>query len=94
MRNIEVNKDNRKITVSFPYNPSYIAKVKTISVYRWHSDLKYWSFPDTDGTLKKILKVFEGEAIHIDSALQSWLSHFINAAPISISTGKSLSPTM
>jgi hypothetical protein len=29
------------------------------------------SFPDTDGTLEKILEVFKGEKIHIDPVLQT-----------------------
>ncbi len=35
-----------------------------------HRDKKCWSFPNTDGTLEKILNVFEGEEIRIDPALQ------------------------
>jgi len=30
---------------------------------------KNWSFPVTDGTLQKILKVFNGEELHIDPVL-------------------------
>lgn len=56
------------ITVSFPYNPQLVEKVKTIPDRKWHLDKKHWSFPNSDGTLEKILKVFEGEEIHIDSA--------------------------
>jgi hypothetical protein len=37
-------------------------------------DDKYWSFPNTDGTLEKILKVLEGEEIQIDPALQAEIS--------------------
>jgi len=87
---ITIKKDKSGFLIeSFPYNPQFVQKIKTIAGQRWYPEGKYWSFPDTDGTLKKILKVFEGEEIHIDSALQSRLSHSINAAPISISTGKS-----
>ncbi len=50
--------------ITFHYDPQFVTKVKTIDGRRWHKDKKYWSFPDTDGTLKKILKVFEGEEIH------------------------------
>ncbi len=35
---------------------------------------KYWSFPDTDGTLEKILDAFKGEEIHLDPALQAEIS--------------------
>lgn len=72
---IVVGKDiSGKITVSFPYDPQLVGKVKTIDGRRWHKDKRYWSFPDTNGTLEKILKVFEGEEIHLDPALQSYIS--------------------
>lgn len=47
-----------RITIVFPYDHSLIAKVKTIKSYKWHPDKKYWSFPDSDGILYKILRVF------------------------------------
>jgi len=52
------------------YNPKFITKVKSIESHRWHPDKKYWSFPNTNGTLEKILKVFGSEDIHLDPALQ------------------------
>jgi hypothetical protein len=30
-----------RITVSFPYNPERIAKIKSIKGYRWHPEEKY-----------------------------------------------------
>lgn len=62
--------DSGRITVSFPYDPQLVAKVKTVEGRKWHKDEKYWSFPNSDGILEKILEVFEGEEIHIDPALQ------------------------
>jgi hypothetical protein len=67
---ISQNKSGR-LTVAFPYNPEFVAKVKTVPGYKWHPAEKHWSFPDTNGTLEKILKVFEGEEIHIAPALQA-----------------------
>ncbi|MDI6801519.1 MAG: hypothetical protein QMD01_05640 [Thermodesulfovibrionales bacterium] len=64
-----MSKDDGRITVAFPYNPEFVTKVKTISGHRWNPDKKHWSFPNTDGTLEKILKVFDREEIHIDAAL-------------------------
>lgn len=67
---IGLSKDiSGRITVAFHYNPHFIERVKTIHGQRWHPTEKLWSFPDTNGTLEKILKVFEGEEIHIDPAL-------------------------
>lgn len=69
---VTVSKDVfNRIMVSFPYDPQLVEKVKTIEGRRWHPQEKYWSFPNTDGTLKKILEVFEGEKIHIDPQLQA-----------------------
>jgi len=42
MEGIEIKKgmDNR-IIVTFPYNPAYVEKVKTIRRHRWHPEDKY-----------------------------------------------------
>jgi hypothetical protein len=37
---IKVEKDEKRIKVSFPYNPRYIAKLKTINGYKWHPEDK------------------------------------------------------
>jgi len=72
---ITIGKDSSgKITVAFRYDPDLVEKTKTVPGHRWHPDKKHWSFPDSDGTLEKILKTFEGEDIQIDPALQLQLS--------------------
>ena len=53
--------DSGIITVSFLYDPRLVAKVKTIEGRKWHKDKKYWGFPNSEGILEKILKVFEEE---------------------------------
>jgi site-specific recombinase XerD len=69
---VTISKDvSGRITVSFPYDAQLVEKVKTIYGRKWHKDKKYWSFPNSDGTLEKILKAFEGEKIHLDPALKS-----------------------
>ena len=71
---VTVSRDESdRLTVSFHYDPQLVEKVKTVHGYRWHKDRKYWSFPDSDGTLEKILETLEGEKIHIDPALQDKL---------------------
>lgn len=47
MANIKIGKDiqQNRITVSFPYNPKFVAMVKSVEGHRWHPDKKYWSFP-------------------------------------------------
>ncbi len=62
---------NGRIGVTFPYNSSYITKVKTIEGYRWHPDKKCWSFPSSNDTLRRILSVFNGERIDVDPALRA-----------------------
>ena len=75
---VKVSKDNSgRITVAFPYNPLLVEKVKTIEDYKWHPDKKHWSFPDSEGVLHKILKVFGQEQVDLDPALQSNLSPII-----------------
>lgn len=69
---VAVSKDvSGRITISFPYDPQLVEKIRTIEGRKWHKDKRYWSFPNTDGTLKKILDVFKGENIHLDPALQA-----------------------
>jgi len=70
MNQIKIEKENNgRIKVAFPYyNPSYVSKIKSIQGYKWHPEEKYWSLPNTDGTLEKILKAFEGEQIHLEHA--------------------------
>jgi len=56
--------------VSLPYNSQFLEKIKTINGHRWNSNEKYWGFPNSNGTLEKILEVFGGEKIYIDPAIQ------------------------
>ena len=75
---VKVSRDTSgKITVAFPYDPSRISKIKTIEGHKWNPDKKHWSFPDSEGVLHKILKVFGQEQVHLDPALQSNLSPII-----------------
>jgi hypothetical protein len=72
---VTVIKDaSSRITISLSYNPQLVQKVKTIDGRKWNKDKKYWSSPNTDGTLEKILEVLEGEEIHIDPTLRTELS--------------------
>ncbi|MEE9151225.1 MAG: tyrosine-type recombinase/integrase, partial [Thermoplasmata archaeon] len=67
---------NGRMGVTFPYNPSYIAKIKTITGYRWHPEEKCWSFPSNNDTLRRILSVFNGERIDVDPTLRVGEGHF------------------
>jgi hypothetical protein len=71
MVKIQVSNDpSGRIIVSFPYDPLLVEKVKSIDGRRWHPVEKYWSFPNTDGTLERILEAFQGSEIDIDPPLQ------------------------
>jgi len=58
-----------EIVVSFSYDPEFVTKVKAIEGHRCHPEEKHWSFPCADEILEKILKIFEGEEVHLDPAL-------------------------
>jgi site-specific recombinase XerD len=71
MARIQISNDpSGRIIVSFPYEPLLVSKVKTIDGRRWHPVERHCSFPNKNGTLEKILKTFEGEEIHLDTALR------------------------
>ncbi len=61
---IEVKRDEERIRISFPYNPNYITKIKTIAGYRWHPEERCWSVPYSK--LETLLSVFDGENLVID----------------------------
>ena len=63
--------DANRITVSFPYNPDYIAKIKTIEGYKWHPEEKYWSQPSGNDILDRLASLFEGTSLNIDPSLQT-----------------------
>ncbi len=67
---IKLEREDTRIKLTLPYNPTYIKKIKTIPGYRWHPDKKYWSFPYSEDILKRILSIFKGENIQVDSTLQ------------------------
>jgi site-specific recombinase XerD len=72
MARIQVSNDpSGRITVSFPYDPLLVEKVKSIDGRRWHPEEKYWSVPYSEGTVEKILKVFEGVEVQLDPALKA-----------------------
>ena len=58
-----------RITVSFPYNPYNIVKIKTIERYRWHAEGKYWSIPYPK--LERLFSLFDGRNIIVDHSV--WL---------------------
>ena len=67
-----IDKDaSGRIVVSFSYDPSIITKIKAIDGRRWHPAEKHWSFPNQNGILEKILRVFEDKEVQIAPALRA-----------------------
>ncbi len=66
---IQIEKYGKRIKVSFPYNPRYISKIKTIKDYKWHPEDKSWSIPSSESTIMKILSFFDTEDIDYDPSL-------------------------
>jgi len=66
---IRIEREGNGIIVKFPYNPDYIAKIKTVKGYRWHPDKKCWSIPYSE--LRNLLSAFDGSRIEVDPSV--WL---------------------
>lgn len=64
---IRIERDNEGITVKFPFNSGYIAKVKTVRGYKWHPEKKYWSIPYSE--FEELLFAFSKEKIEIDPSV-------------------------
>lgn len=65
--------DGDRIGVTFPYDETVIASLKTIQGHRWHPKEKQWSVPWSRENAQRILKIFDSKKIHIDSELQARL---------------------
>lgn len=75
---IKIGKEGERITIAFPYNPDYIAKIKAIKDYKWHPEGKCWSLPTDNGIVEKLASVFNGEKIVIGPSLQTSKEEFEN----------------
>ena len=72
MPGIRISKNSPNgISVSFPYDPIRVEKIKTFEGHRWHPKEKDRSFPYSEAILEKILSVLDGEKIEIDHSLQT-----------------------
>ena len=57
------NGPSGRMIVSFPYDLLPVEKVKSIDGGRWHPAGKHRSFPNKNGILEKILRIFEGPRV-------------------------------
>jgi hypothetical protein len=69
-RKIFMDQEGR-IGVRFPYDARVNEELKQIPNHRWRATGKYWSFPFGYDNYTKVLKVFEGMEIEIDTELKS-----------------------
>jgi ATP-dependent DNA helicase RecQ len=66
---IRIYKEAYEIRVSFQYDPFLVNKIKSIGEHKWHSEGKYWSFPNSNDILDEILRAFKGKEIYLDDEL-------------------------
>lgn len=59
-----------EIIIRFPYDPTLVAKIKTIEGRRWNPLEKYWTVPITHGIIDVLTKTFAPEPLVVDSALK------------------------
>lgn len=62
---INIDKEDKNLTVSFDYSPERISKIKTLSGYKWGSLRKLWTVPDTAQNLKALKRLYKNERIDI-----------------------------
>jgi integron integrase len=59
-----------RLMVLLPYSSEHVAKIKTVVGRRWHQSEKYWTVPDTDGTLSHLLVLFAGVPVEVEPSLR------------------------
>jgi integron integrase len=83
-----------KITVTFPYSPEIVAKLRTIKTRQWHPEGKYWSFQRSETVFREMLSVLAGERLEIDPSLHELISETHTDSQSRRSASTSLSPAM
>ncbi|MBW1740705.1 MAG: hypothetical protein JRJ42_06150 [Deltaproteobacteria bacterium] len=61
--------DSGNLILSFPYDPDRAAKIKAINGRRWHSVKKHWRVPFSQGILRPIFSIFDGQEIDLGPSL-------------------------
>ena len=73
MMGVMISRDSSgALKVTFPYDPVYVARIKTIPGRKWHPDGKYWTFPYSKTVFNQIRSAFAGEDLDIDESLKSF----------------------
>jgi hypothetical protein len=72
MTRIKISRNaESRITVTFPYNADYVAKIKGMPGRRWHPEEKCWSLPSDGSVLERLASIFKGEELDIDPSLKN-----------------------
>jgi integrase/recombinase XerD len=60
-----------RLVVQLPYSPERIAAIKGVPGRQWHPEEKYWSVPNTPGTIDRIRSLFAGDRIVVATTVQA-----------------------
>lgn len=60
-----------RIMVTFSYDQTSVAKIKTIEGRRWHPKEKYWSVPYSEGIIERLLSLFGEDGVELDPGIRS-----------------------
>ena len=61
---------SERVSVTFPYSPIFIEKIKAIEGRSWHPKKRFWSVPNTPDVLERLLRIFGDEKVYIDPTLR------------------------
>jgi site-specific recombinase XerD len=60
---------SNRLKVIFPYNLTYIRKIKKVQGYQWHPEERYWSVPYSKYVVNQILDEFLDEKLIVEPSL-------------------------
>ncbi|TET99535.1 MAG: hypothetical protein E3J23_04715 [Candidatus Stahlbacteria bacterium] len=60
------NSQSGKISVTLPYNLTFIKRIKNIKGYYWNSEQKCLIFPHSDKVIRKLFDIFKDKNIWLD----------------------------
>ena len=59
-----------EVTVTLPYNPVHIEKLKEIEGHKWNPEQKCWTFPRSNDTIKNLLAIFRDKDVWVEPSLE------------------------
>ncbi len=73
--------EDGRVLVHLPYTPDRVNQIRTVPGREWDSKKKRWSVPHSDGIIKNLLALFEGEPVDVDPALCPRKSNALASQP-------------